>query len=263
MAEAINADLCIIGAGSGGLSVAAGAAQLGVRVVLFERDRMGGDCLNYGCVPSKSLLAAAKAAAAVRNAGKFGIKTGPPHVDFPKVIEHVKRTIAAIAPHDSIERFEGLGVRVIKAEARFTGPREVAGGGVIVRARRFVIATGAAPLVPPIPGVDLVSHFTNETIFNNTKLPEHLLIVGGGPIGMEMAQAFPRARGEGYDVRSRYDPRARRPRIARPAARRAGGRGRRFARARQGRLRARLSGFGIMLTIDRGMAKRMSRARTS
>jgi pyruvate/2-oxoglutarate dehydrogenase complex dihydrolipoamide dehydrogenase (E3) component len=190
MAESVSADLCIIGAGSGGLSIAAGAAQLGVRVVLFERGKMGGDCLNYGCVPSKSLLAAAKAAAAVRNAGKFGIKVPPPHVDFPRIIEHVNRTIAAIAPHDSVERFEGLGVRVIRAEARFTGPHVVAGGGAIVRARRFVIATGAAPLIPPIPGVDLVSYFTNETIFSNTKLPEHLLVIGGGPVGIEMAQAF-------------------------------------------------------------------------
>jgi pyruvate/2-oxoglutarate dehydrogenase complex dihydrolipoamide dehydrogenase (E3) component len=165
MVDVVEADICVIGGGSGGLSVAAGAAQLGLKTVLFERGRMGGDCLNYGCVPSKSLLAAAKVAATIRRAGEYGVKTNPPQINFPRVIEHVQKVIAKIAPHDSVERFEGLGVRVIKAEAHFTGPREVAGGGVVVRARRFVLATGAAPMVPPIPGIDLVEHFTNETIF--------------------------------------------------------------------------------------------------
>jgi pyruvate/2-oxoglutarate dehydrogenase complex dihydrolipoamide dehydrogenase (E3) component len=211
MVDVVEADLCVIGGGSGGLSVAAGAAQLGVKTVLFERGRMGGDCLNFGCVPSKSLLAAAKVAATIRKAGEYGIKTNSPQIDFPRVIEHVQKVIAKIAPHDSVERFEGLGVRVIKAEAHFTGPREVAGGGVVVRARRFVLATGASPFVPPIPGVDLVDHFTNETIFTNTRLPDHLLIIGGGPIGIEMAQAFCRLGSkvtvfEAEAVLSREDP---------------------------------------------------------
>lgn len=189
MAERLEADICIIGAGSGGLTVAAGAARLGQRTVLFERDRMGGECLNNGCVPSKALLAAAKAAKAVRQASRFGIRTAPPEVDFAQVRAQVQAAIASIAPHDSVERFEGLGVRVIRAEARFAGPREVEGGGVRVRARRIVIATGSKPVVPPVPGLEAVPYFTNETLFDNPVLPGHLVVVGGGPVGIEMAQA--------------------------------------------------------------------------
>ena len=190
MTELIRADLCIIGAGSGGLSVAAGAAQLGRKVVLIERHKMGGDCLNYGCVPSKALIAAAHRAQTIRAGAPFGITAGEPKVDFPRVIAHVHEVIAAIEPNDSVERFEKLGVRVIKADARFTGPAEVAAGDARIQAKRFIIATGSSPLVPPIPGLAETPYFTNETIFDNTMLPEHLLVVGGGPIGLELAQAF-------------------------------------------------------------------------
>jgi len=192
VSETIETDLLVIGAGSGGLSVAAGAAQMGARVVLIEKGEMGGDCLNYGCVPSKALLAAAKAAHAPAAMGRFGIEVTGAKVNFPKVHEHVRGVIAAIAPHDSQERFEGFGVHVIRAEARFEGRREVAAGGQHIRARRIVVATGSTPNLPPIPGLEDVAYLTNETVFDLTELPEHLAIVGAGPIGMEMAQAFRR-----------------------------------------------------------------------
>lgn len=192
MAELIKADLCILGAGSGGLSVAAGAAQLGQKVVLIERHKMGGDCLNYGCVPSKSLIAAASHAHAIRRAGEFGVDAGEPKTDFARVMKHVHEVIAAIEPNDSVERFEKLGVRVIKASARFVGPHEVEAGDTKISARYFIIATGSSPLKPPIPGLGETPYFTNETVFDNTVLPEHLIIIGGGPIGLELAQAHRR-----------------------------------------------------------------------
>ncbi len=192
MPRTIAADLCVIGAGSAGLSVAAGAAQMGARTVLIEAERMGGDCLNTGCVPSKSLIAAAKAAAALRHADRFGVQGGEPQVEFPAVHRHVKDVIAAIAPHDSVERFTHLGCTVIQAHARFLDHRTVAAGDQQIRARRFVIASGSRAGVPPIPGLDAVSFFTNETLFDNDTLPEHLVIIGAGPIGCEMAQAHRR-----------------------------------------------------------------------
>ena len=192
MSELIEADICVIGAGSGGLSVAAGAAQLGAPTVLIEADRMGGDCLNVGCVPSKSLIAAAKHAHALRQGGPFGIAPVEPEVDMKAVKRHIDQVIAGIAPHDSVERFEGLGVRVIKARARFTGPQEVEAGGQRIKARRFVVATGSRPAVPPIEGLQDVPFFTNETIFENDVLPEHLIVLGGGPIGAELAHAYRR-----------------------------------------------------------------------
>ncbi|RMF07911.1 MAG: dihydrolipoamide dehydrogenase [Alphaproteobacteria bacterium] len=192
MTRPLTPDLCVIGAGSGGLSVAAVAAQLDLDVVLVEKGEMGGDCLNYGCVPSKSLIAAAKRAAQARSSGPFGITAKDPKVDFLRVHHHIHDVIATIAPHDSVERFEGLGVTVIRDHARFTGPREVVAGGVTIRARRFVIAAGSRPAVPPIRGLEQTPYLTNETIFDLTALPEHLLVVGGGPIGLEMAQAFRR-----------------------------------------------------------------------
>lgn len=151
MNQKISADLCVIGAGSGGLSVAAGAAQLGRKVVLIEKGKMGGDCLNYGCVPSKALIAAAARAEAMRNAQQFGVKSVDPAIDFSAVIDRVHSVIAAIAPHDSQERFEGLGVTVIRAAAAFTGPRTVKAGGSEITAKHFVIATGSSPFVPPFP----------------------------------------------------------------------------------------------------------------
>jgi pyruvate/2-oxoglutarate dehydrogenase complex dihydrolipoamide dehydrogenase (E3) component len=183
-----NVDLCVIGAGSGGLSVAAVAAKLGVGVALIERDRMGGECLNTGCVPSKALLAADKTAEIIRNGRRFGIDAEPA-VDFKRVHAHVRSVIGAIAPHDSVERFEKLGVEVIKDEARFTGPRTIIRGRREIRARRVIIATGSEPAIPPISGLDWMKYFTNETIFDNDVLPEHLIIVGGGPIGVEIGQA--------------------------------------------------------------------------
>ncbi len=182
------ADLCIIGAGSGGLSLAAGAAQLGARVVLIEGAEMGGDCLNAGCVPSKALLAAAHAAQAQRQ-GFAGVAPHPPAVDFAAVQDHIAATIAAIAPMDSQARFEALGVTVLRAWARFVSPREVEAGGHIIRARRFVIATGATAVLPPVPGLDTLPYLTNETLFSRRERPDHLLVLGGGYVGVEMAQA--------------------------------------------------------------------------
>ncbi|MDE2472707.1 MAG: FAD-dependent oxidoreductase, partial [Bradyrhizobium sp.] len=142
MSKVLTCDVCVVGAGSAGLTVAASAAMLGARTILFERGEMGGDCLNYGCVPSKSLLAAAHAAQNIRQAARFGIDCSDVRIDFSAVVAHVRQVIAAIAPHDSVERFESLGVRVIKAAAGFSGPGEIEGGGVRVRAKRIVIATG-------------------------------------------------------------------------------------------------------------------------
>ncbi|MDB5412500.1 MAG: pyridine nucleotide-disulfide oxidoreductase family protein [Rubritepida sp.] len=188
----LHADLCIIGAGSGGLSVAAGAVQMGASVVLIEKHLMGGDCLNTGCVPSKALLAAAHAAQSSRDARRFGVELQEPVVDFAKVGAHLRGVIAAIAPHDSVERFEALGVTVIQAPARFTGPAEVEAGGQRIQARRFVVATGSSAAVPPVPGLAETPFLTNETVFDLAELPGHLLVMGGGPIGIEMAQAFRR-----------------------------------------------------------------------
>ncbi len=188
----LTADLCVIGAGSAGLSVAAGAAQMGARTVLIEAHRMGGDCLNTGCVPSKALLAAAKAAQAVRDAGRFGVGRQAPDIDFPAVRRHVRGTIAAIAPHDSEERFRALGCVVLREHARFLDRSTVLAGNTLVRARRFVVATGSRAEVPDVPGIDRLPYLTNETIFDIAELPRHLLVVGGGPIGCEMAQAFRR-----------------------------------------------------------------------
>jgi pyruvate/2-oxoglutarate dehydrogenase complex dihydrolipoamide dehydrogenase (E3) component len=192
MTEQLKPDICVIGAGSGGLSVAAGAAQLGAEIVLIERHKMGGDCLNYGCVPSKALLAAGKRAQAMRDAAPFGISPVDPQIDHRAVLAHVHQVIAAIAPNDSVERFTGLGVRVILAEASFKDRSTVIAGGNEIRARRFVVATGSTPAVPPIPGLDQVPYFTNETIFDAPGFLPHLIIIGGGPIGMEMAQAHRR-----------------------------------------------------------------------
>jgi pyruvate/2-oxoglutarate dehydrogenase complex dihydrolipoamide dehydrogenase (E3) component len=190
LAKSIETDICILGAGSAGLSVAAGAALLGARTVLVEPGEMGGDCLNTGCVPSKALLASAKAAVAHRHASALGLRAPAPEVDFKAVHDHVHGVIAAIAPQDTVERFEAMGVTVLRDRGRFTGPREVAAGDVRISARRFVIATGSAPLVPPIPGLDGVPYLTNETIFDLTELPRHLIVIGGGAIGCELGQAF-------------------------------------------------------------------------
>ncbi|MBP1858122.1 dihydrolipoyl dehydrogenase family protein [Rhizobium herbae] len=192
MTTILSPDICVIGGGSAGLSVAAGAAAFGVPVVLIERGRMGGDCLNYGCVPSKALIAAARHAHAVRKAAEFGVMAGEPVIDFEKVHAHVRSVIDAIAPNDSVERFTALGVRVIEADARFVDRDTVSAGGFTIRARRFVIATGSSTVIPPIPGLSEIDYLTNETVFDLTRLPEHLVIIGAGPVGMEMAQAHRR-----------------------------------------------------------------------
>jgi pyruvate/2-oxoglutarate dehydrogenase complex dihydrolipoamide dehydrogenase (E3) component len=192
MSKQVEADICVIGAGSAGLSVAAGASQMGARVVLVEKHLMGGDCLNYGCVPSKALLAAAHAASSQRSGIEFGIEPGAGKADPAGVADHVRQVIEAIAPMDSVERFEGLGVTVIQAAARFTGRQEIEAGEHRVRAKRFVIATGSRPLAPPIDGLSDVPYFTNETIFANREPIGRLLVIGGGPIGLEMAQAHRR-----------------------------------------------------------------------
>jgi len=211
--QTIKADIAIIGAGSGGLSVAAGAAQLGLKVVLFEKGEMGGDCLNYGCVPSKALIAAASAAQAARAGGALGVTSGTVNVDFERVMAHVHETIRTIAPVDSQERFEGLGVQVVREAARFVDARTVASDSVRVAARKFVIATGSRASIPPIPGLADTPHLTNETVFELTALPERLIVLGGGPIGVELGQAFRRLGSEvviveAEDILGREDPEA-------------------------------------------------------
>jgi pyruvate/2-oxoglutarate dehydrogenase complex dihydrolipoamide dehydrogenase (E3) component len=186
----LQPDLCVIGAGSAGLSVASIAASLGASVVLIEKNRMGGDCLNVGCVPSKALIAASLHVRAMREAADFGIEPGEPIVDFAKVHAHVKGAIAAIAPMDSVARYQAMGVSVIEGEARFTDSHTVVVEDQVIRARRFVIATGSRPAVPSIPGLEQVPYLTNETIFDLTEMPKHLVVIGGGAVGAEIAQAY-------------------------------------------------------------------------
>ena len=188
----IKTDILVIGAGSGGLSVAAGASQMGAKVVLLEGHKMGGDCLNYGCVPSKALIASGKAVYGQAHSAPYGVANVDPRVDYAAAKDHVADVIATIAPVDSQERFEGFGVHVIREFGHFISPTEVQAGDDVIVARRVVIATGSSPLVPPIPGLDKVPYETNETLFELRDAPKHLLIIGGGPIGMEMAQAHRR-----------------------------------------------------------------------
>ncbi len=188
----LKADLVVIGGGSAGLSAAAGAAMLGLNTVLFERGEMGGDCLNFGCVPSKALLSAAKAAHAPSEAEALGVTLGPAKISWDSVKAHVRKAIDTIAPIDSQERFEGLGVTVIRESARFADARTIVSESARVKARRIIIATGSRAFIPPLPGLDAAPYFTNETIFEAQDFPTHLIILGGGPIGLEMAQAFTR-----------------------------------------------------------------------
>ncbi|UWR03629.1 FAD-dependent oxidoreductase [Ruegeria conchae] len=187
--QELKTDILVIGAGSGGLSVAAGASQMGTDVVLLEGHKMGGDCLNFGCVPSKALIASGKAAYAQAHTSAYGVADVAPQVDYAAAKDHVHDVIAQIEPMDSQERFEGFGVKVIREYGSFISPTQVQAGDHLITARRVVVATGSSPLVPPLPGLDQVTYFTNETIFDLRDKPEHLLIIGGGPIGMEMAQA--------------------------------------------------------------------------
>ncbi len=192
MKRELRVDFAVVGAGSAGLSFAAGAAQLGTSVVLFEQGEMGGDCLNTGCVPSKALIAAARAAQDVRDAARYGVRAAEPEIDFAAAMAHVHRAITAIAPHDSQARFESLGVTVVREHAAFTGPRTLESESVRVHARRIVLATGSRPVAPPIDGLDQTPFHTHETVFGLTERPRRLLILGGGPIGCELGQAFRR-----------------------------------------------------------------------
>jgi pyruvate/2-oxoglutarate dehydrogenase complex dihydrolipoamide dehydrogenase (E3) component len=192
MMRLLKPDICVIGAGSAGLSVAAGAAQLGAETILIEAGRMGGDCLNYGCVPSKALLAAAKAATQHLHAAEFGVQYPPPRIDLAGVQAHINAVIAAIAPHDSVERFEGLGVTVLRSWAKFVDDRTVEAGDTRIQARRFVLATGSSPSIPPVAGLEQVPYLTNETVFARVAKIRDLIVLGGGPIGVELAQGFAR-----------------------------------------------------------------------
>ena len=188
----LKADLIIIGGGSGGLSAAAGAAMLGLNVVLYEKAEMGGDCLNHGCVPSKALLTTAKYAQTARESAKYGVSVSEPTVDWEKVKAHVRGAIDTIAPVDSQERFEGLGVTVIREHAKFADSKTIVSATTEATARRIIVSTGSTAFIPPIPGLAETPYITNESVFTLPEQPKHLIVLGGGPIGMEMAQAFHR-----------------------------------------------------------------------
>jgi pyruvate/2-oxoglutarate dehydrogenase complex dihydrolipoamide dehydrogenase (E3) component len=185
-------NLVVIGAGTAGLVTAAAGAGLGARVALVEREFLGGDCLNVGCVPSKSIIRSARAVGEIGAAAAVGVRTAPPDVDFPAVMARMRAVRARIAEHDSAARFTGLGVDVFLGAARFTGPDTVEVGGRTLRFRRAVVATGARAAAPPVAGLAEAGFLTNETVFSLTRRPDVLAVVGGGPIGCELAQAFRR-----------------------------------------------------------------------
>ena len=186
-------NVVVIGAGTAGLVTAAGTAGLGGRVALIERHKMGGDCLNFGCVPSKALISSARLVATIRRSEEWGLRKIEPQIDFEEVFARMRARRARIAPNDSEERFESLGVDVFRGNATLQTPHEVKVDGQILRAKNIVIATGTRTFVPPIEGIDSVPYFTNETIFDdlNSK-PESLIVLGGGPIGCELGQTFNR-----------------------------------------------------------------------
>lgn len=183
-------DICIMGAGAGGLSVASGAAQFGLKVALIEGHNMGGDCLNYGCVPSKALLSSAKHYYNANHGEDFGFESITKPIKIKTVMEKVQGIIANIAPHDSVERFTHLGVKVYQGIGSFIDRNTVKVNNIQIKAKYFIIATGSSPAIPPISGLNTVSYLTNETIFSLNETPEHLVVIGGGPIGCELAQAF-------------------------------------------------------------------------
>ena len=186
-------DLVIIGGGAGGLVVASVAAQLGLKVTLIEKhEKLGGDCLHSGCVPSKTLIRAAKVASLMRRGDEFGLDTHVPEVDLGRVNDHVQSVIDRIQLHDDPERFRGYGCEVIFGEAVFADPHTVRVNDQLIRGRRLVVATGSTPLVPPIDGLQQAGYLTNESLFSLRDLPRRLVVLGGGPIGVEMAQAFSR-----------------------------------------------------------------------
>src|SRR5438132_9238598 len=186
-------NVVVIGAGTAGLVTAAGTAGLGGRVALIERNLMGGDCLNFGCVPSKALISTARLIQQIRESEKWGLDRQEPQFAFEKVFQRMRARRAKISPNDSQERFESLGVNVFRGEARFVSPHEVEVNGQKLRAKNFVIATGSRALIPKIDGIDSIPYFTNETIFDDLKQrPESMIVLGGGPIGCELGQALKR-----------------------------------------------------------------------
>lgn len=188
----LSPEICVIGAGAGGLAAAAAAAAMGVTVVLVEKRRMGGQSLYAGTVPARALQAAAAHANAVRAGLSFGVKSVRSGIDFAAVSAHVRRSIEAVVPQDSPERFKGLGVRVIEGAARFKDAATIVVGAATVRARHFIIATGSTPVIPPIPGLADTPYLTPETVFDLADCPRHLLILGGGRTGLELGQTFRR-----------------------------------------------------------------------
>jgi len=197
MAEKLKTDICVIGAGAAGLAVAMGVAALGAPVILVEKGRMGGTRLNAGGIPSMAMIAAGRRAETARGGGPFGIESSRPGVEFDRVNDHIHRVIGAAAANDSRERLTGLGVRVIEGEARFRDTRTLIVGpaddvAFEIRARRFVIATGSRPIVPKIAGIEQSAYLTNETVFEVRERPKHLIVIGGEPAGLELAQAFRR-----------------------------------------------------------------------
>lgn len=189
---AVEYDIVIIGGGSGGLVVASAAAQLKAKVALVEKDRLGGDCLWFGCVPSKSLLHASRIAYEVKTGSRFGIYTAPPDIQFSEAIAHVQKVISTIQPHDSPEHFEGLGVEVIFGEGQFKDKKTFTVNGRDLKARAFVVSTGSRPQVPPIEGIKEAGFLTNEQVFSLKERPESLAVIGAGPIGCELGQALHR-----------------------------------------------------------------------
>ena len=182
--------LIVIGAGSAGLVVASAAAGLGAKVALIEKHKMGGDCLNTGCIPSKTFLKSAHLAKDILSADGYGLSAKLGKVDLEKVMARVKRVIAEIAPHDSIERYESLGVQVFSGHAFFIDTHTIEVGGQMLTAKSIVITTGSSPFIPAIKGLDTVPYLTNETIFDLKILPERLIVLGAGPIGLELGQGF-------------------------------------------------------------------------
>ena len=188
--QILRPDFCVIGAGSGGLSFTAGAVQMGASVLLLESKKMGGDCLNSGCVPSKALIAAARIGHEIQRGEQFGWSVSKAIIDFQKVHNHVHKVINDIAPNDSVERFKKLGAKVLLEEGKFLDNVTIETKTSLIKAKRFIIATGSAPFIPNIEGLSSIPYFTNENIFDLTTLPKHLVVIGGGPIGIEMAQSF-------------------------------------------------------------------------
>ncbi|MDR9403426.1 MAG: FAD-dependent oxidoreductase [Halothece sp. Uz-M2-17] len=189
---AVDYDIVIIGGGSGGLVVASAAAQLNAKVALVEKDRLGGDCLWFGCVPSKSLIHASRVAHTVKTSSRFGVYTTPPDIQFSEAMGHVQKVISTIQPHDSPERFESLGVEVIFGEGQFQDQKTFTVNGRELTARAFVISTGSRPKVPPVEGIAEAGFITNEQVFSLKNRPDSLAVIGGGPIGCELGQALHR-----------------------------------------------------------------------